>query len=806
MGTAVMALNLLVFAITGMSLYRGMVHQRNEATQVADNLSRVLEENLGRFIEKIDLTLLAVADEVLRQQLAGGIDRPALEAFLARHDGRLPEALGLRVVNAKGVIEYAVSNVVTGGAASVADREHFLRHRDDPQLGLFISPPVVGRLNPQPMIILARRRTGPDGEFAGIVHVAVSVASLQRILSTVDLGEHGSVGLWNRSPILVARTSAIDPAAPPPPSPILRELIAANAPPTAYQTRSGVDGIERMFFYRKIGPWPLFLVVGMADEDYLASWWREVYILGGLSAMFMLASMAAVSVIARALKASEGARAEAEAAQRRSDLILASAGEGICGVDRDGRVTFINAAARSLLGWGEDEGLGWDFHKIAHHTHADGSAYPTCDCPATRLVADGATASPRQIDGEVYWRRDGTSFPVEYTVAPIVENGEVMGVVNLFRDVSERHRIEATLQMSEERAKALLNAPTDVAFLMDRDGIILAGNDAFSLRFGKPVEEMVGKSFYSLLSPVLAAQRRIVVESVLTSGRPVETHDQRDGRELDNRIYPVTDADGVVVQVAVFSRDVTEQRRAAQAVERALADLARSNEELQQFAYVASHDLRQPLRMVSSYLGLIEKRLGSTMEGEVKDFMAFAIAGARRMDRLIIDLLEYSRAGRGTAPFQPFSLGEAVSDALFNLKVAVDESGAEVVVAADLPTVTGDGGELTRLFQNLVGNAIKYRAEGRTPRIEIGWRPEGEGAVVWVQDNGMGIAPDDRERAFRIFQRLVPSGQCEGTGIGLAICRKIVEHHRGRIWIESEPGQGSTFLMSFPSPQDAIAE
>jgi light-regulated signal transduction histidine kinase (bacteriophytochrome) len=203
--------------------------------------------------------------------------------------------------------------------------------------------------------------------------------------------------------------------------------------------------------------------------------------------------------------------------------------------------------------------------------------------------------------------------------------------------------------------------------------------------------------------------------------------------------------------------------------------------------------------MVSSYLKLIEKRLGSTLDGETKEFLGFAVAGARRMDRLIVDLLEYSRAGRGTDPFAPVPLGDAVTAALQNLGPALDEAGAEVTVAADLPVVTGDAGELARLFQNLVGNAVKYRDDARSPRIDIGWRGEEDGmVVVWVRDNGTGIAEEDRDRAFRIFQRLVPSDRCEGSGIGLSICRKIVERHGGRIWIESVVGEGSTFLIRLP--------
>ena len=229
---------------------------------------------------------------------------------------------------------------------------------------------------------------------------------------------------------------------------------------------------------------------------------------------------------------------------------------------------------------------------------------------------------------------------------------------------------------------------------------------------------------------------------------------------------------------------------------RSLAALARANAELEAFSYVASHDLRQPLRTVVSYLGLIERRLDPTLlSDEIKEFIGFAVGGAKRMDGLILGLLEYSRTGR-SGKTAPVALAEAVTDALSNLTVAIRETDAEIVVADGLPVIVCDRTELVRLFQNLIGNAVKYRAPERKPKIEIGWSRKGNMWLLSVKDNGIGIAPKDRERAFGIFQRLVPQDACEGTGIGLAICRKIVEHHGGRIWIESAPGVGTTFFFT----------
>jgi len=214
--------------------------------------------------------------------------------------------------------------------------------------------------------------------------------------------------------------------------------------------------------------------------------------------------------------------------------------------------------------------------------------------------------------------------------------------------------------------------------------------------------------------------------------------------------------------------------------------------------YVASHDLRQPLRMVTSYLGLIEKRLGSLLADDIKTFLDYAVDGAKRMDRLILDLLEYSRTGK-TGQWVMVPLADAVADAQANLTVAILETDAEILVDRTLPTIKGSPTELVRLFQNLIGNALKYREADRRPVVVIGCRRKGGNWLISVKDNGIGIAPEHHERAFGIFQRLVPQDAYEGSGIGLAVCKKIVEHHGGRIWIESDVGRGSSFLMTFPA-------
>jgi len=230
-------------------------------------------------------------------------------------------------------------------------------------------------------------------------------------------------------------------------------------------------------------------------------------------------------------------------------------------------------------------------------------------------------------------------------------------------------------------------------------------------------------------------------------------------------------------------------------------ELRESNAELEQFAYVASHDLRQPLRMINSYLQLLEKRLGKDLDDENRKMMDFAREGASRLDQMLISLLEYSRVGRKGQPKEDFCLVKAVDEALAFLGPQIQETQAKIQLPKknQWPTLKASPDEMTRLFQNLLGNALKYTQPGQVPEIELQLQPRDENWVICVADRGIGIDPEQQDRLFKVFQRLHTRADYEGTGVGLAICRKIVERHGGRIWVQSEGlDQGSCFCFLLP--------
>jgi light-regulated signal transduction histidine kinase (bacteriophytochrome) len=304
---------------------------------------------------------------------------------------------------------------------------------------------------------------------------------------------------------------------------------------------------------------------------------------------------------------------------------------------------------------------------------------------------------------------------------------------------------------------------------------------------------------------VVFALRRTVTRPLRGVGRRVRRTARGD---FDHEIVGEGPRDVVELaeDVDVMRRRIVSELQsitvAQQRLETQTRELQRSNAELEQFAYVASHDLQEPLRKVASFCQLLEKRYKGQLDERGDQYIEFAVDGAKRMQQLINDLLAFSRVGRFNAEQQVVESGEILRHALTSLSAAIEESDAEIVVHEPLPRVRGEASLLAGVFQNLIGNALKFRSEDVRPRIEVGVERDGETWSFSITDNGIGVEPDYAERIFMIFQRLHPKDVYAGTGIGLAMCRKIVEYHGGRIWLDTEPYEGTTFRFTLPALQE----
>lgn len=397
---------------------------------------------------------------------------------------------------------------------------------------------------------------------------------------------------------------------------------------------------------------------------------------------------------------------------------------------------------------------------------------------------------------------DGSVFDVEVflTRMDIREEPLILATV---RDISDRKQLEQRLRESEERYKLLFDRSPLPKWVLELETFrFLEVNNAAVDHYGYTRDEFRQMSVADVRTPEEFGKLREWVRVCCGEGRKFEgevltKHRKKSGEQFDAEVrYTEVRYMGKRAGLGVVI-DVTKKKRAEQERERLIAELKRSNEELQQFAYLASHDLQEPLRTVASFSELLARRYGGKLDAAADRYISFIIEGAGRMSMLINDLLAYSRVGTRGGVFERVSMDAVVDGALADLQSAVRESGA-VVTKERLPEVAGDQMRLRQLMQNLLANAIKFRKRDRRPEIRISAEKKEHQWVFAVRDNGIGIEPRFFERIFTIFQRLHTREEYAGTGVGLAICKRIAERHGGRIWVESTPGEGSTFYFALP--------
>lgn len=359
------------------------------------------------------------------------------------------------------------------------------------------------------------------------------------------------------------------------------------------------------------------------------------------------------------------------------------------------------------------------------------------------------------------------------------------------------------IALSQSAFEGILAIASDAVICVTEDQRIAFFNHGAETIFGYSSEEVLGERLELLIPEPHRASHASQVLAFGQSGVIARRMGERGGitgRRRDGEIFPaeasisqLTLDDGTRVFTAVL-RDVTARRQAEEALAANTRELERSNAELEQFAYVASHDLQEPLRMVTSYTQLLARRYRGKLDDDADEFIGYVVDGVDRMQALISDLLAYSRAGSRGSEMVTVDLQAVFDRVLTDLGPSIEESEA-VITSDPLPEVEGDASQLTQLLQNLIANALKFRGD-KPPRVHVGVRMEDGERVFFVRDEGIGIDPKFRDRIFVIFQRLHTRSEYPGTGIGLSICRKIVERHGGRMWVESEPGEGATFYFT----------
>jgi PAS domain S-box-containing protein len=477
-----------------------------------------------------------------------------------------------------------------------------------------------------------------------------------------------------------------------------------------------------------------------------------------------------------------------------SAVILDTAGALVVVLDKKGRIMRFNRCCEAVTGYSAAEVTGrvlWEFLIQPEELHGVQQAW--------EALHKGHFPN----EHENHWvAKDGSLRLIAWANTVMVDSkGAIEYLIGTGIDITERKRAEEALRESEGRFRTLADNIPQLCWMANSDGWIFWYNQRWYKYTGTTPEQMEGWGWQSVHDPEALPQVLERWKSSIATGKPFDMVFPLRGsdgvfRLFLTRVMPVFDQDGKVVHWFGTNTDITEREKAEEELRKLTEDLKRSNADLQQFAYISSHDLQSPLRNVEGFVKLLSKRYKGKLDEKADEYIHYICQGVKDMQTLILDILEYSKIGNEGRKFTNVDTSLCISKAIFNLRDAITEKNADITYDEPMPTVSGDSVQITSLFQNLIGNAIKFCTE--TPKIYIAVKKEGRGYIFSVRDNGIGLEPKHSDKIFTAFHRLHGKSEFPGTGVGLAICGKIVERHGGKIWVDSEVGKGSTFSFSLP--------
>ncbi len=482
--------------------------------------------------------------------------------------------------------------------------------------------------------------------------------------------------------------------------------------------------------------------------------------------------------------------------------IVESSDDAIISKTFDGIITSWNKGANILYGYSQDEIIGKNISiLIPPHLKDEYKRF-------TNLILRGERVYHYERERI---RKDGKVIDVALTLSPIFDlSGKLVGISTIARDISIRKKAEKKLEYASKYNRSLIEVSVDPLVTIGPKGKITDVNKSTESVTGYSRDYLIGTDFSDYFTEPEKAREgyQQVFKNGTVMDYPLEI------KHKNGHITPVLynasvykDDNDEIIGVFAAARDITELKKAEyklkeyqdkleEKVKKRTEELAKSNKELEQFSYITSHDLREPLRMITNFLQLLERRYTDQLDQDAKEYIGFAVDGAKRLDNMTNDLLSYSRITTKKEEINNVNYEDVLKEALINLKVPIEKNNA-VITHDPLPTIKGNEQFKFQLFQNLIGNAIKYRSQ-ETPKIHISATKENNQYLFSIKDNGIGMSPDHLERIFTIFQRLHTHAEYEGTGIGLAIAQKIVHQQGGQIWVESELGKGSTFYFTIP--------
>lgn len=773
--------------------------QKSETTdkirQGAVFKARLMGDHATRTFENIDLILFSLAGE-----LAGGERMPNRDHAQKKLRERLifqPQATNLALYDARGDLVADVKKLDAN--ENVLGQTFFARHARD-GLSFFLDGPLPRRFDAakRQSLRLSRLVARGDGGLMGVLLAEIDPSFFNGYYREEDLGQEDLVALTGETGRIMASeaTEVLPLGAMLAEVEIFKEAQLAKVPPGGLQI---VETARWLIVFNQLANFPMRVMVAEDMDKALANWRQtaketRLIVLGLI--LSYLCVLAVVGLVLRRRQAAEEALKASEAHLR---AIYENTDVGILRIDNQGNIVAHNPAFGMMMGAKDVALVGRNVMEITHPDDREASL--------ANFNRMRAGAFDRYRFEKRYLRVDNRR-PIWVKVSAVTVNPADPDplIFAMIEDITEGRHAKDTIETLLKRSQLLISAVGEGILGLDSSGRIAFVNPAAESLLGFGAKEMIGQPSHQLLhhhrpDGTEHPESECPIHAVLNDGQPRHVGNDAFWTKKGARLpveyvaTPMISDSGIEGSVIAF-RDISSRLAADE-------EIKRSNAELEQFAYAVSHDLQEPLRMVASYVQLLGRRYQGKLDQDADTFIGFAVDGAKRMQQMITDLLDYSRVQRKGNPMTPQSLDGALQAALQNLALAVGECGAEVEVKGPMPTVNADGAQMTRLFQNLIGNALKYRDKQRKPKISVSASQQGGAHVIAIEDNGIGIDPQYFERIFQIFQRLHARSEYPGTGIGLAICRRIVERHGGKIWVQSKPGEGSTFFFQLPLTQQA---
>ena len=805
---SVALINLFVFSVVTVSLYQSFSEFELRAETTVKNLCQMLVIEIEGDIDKIDVTLLSAADEIERQTASGKVDQKSLNASLLRLQERLPEIFSLRATDANGVVQYGGG--VSGDAhLNNSDREYFFRQRDNPQAGLVVARPVFARIDKKWAIPLSRPIHRPDGSFGGVVYVNVGLDYFTKTFSAIDVGRHGSVSLrdtdlriFARFPLPEQGTNFFGEKLA---VPELAELIQAGHDAGTYVTAHTIDGVQRKFAVRKIPNQPLYVVVGSATEEYMVRWKNQAIKTIALAALFCLTTFISAWLIYRSWRRQLNATMELACEEEKFHTVADYTYDWEYWEGPKQEILFMSPSCERVTGYSPTEFLaapallGEIIHPddrpiMASHRH------------------DIAHKEESSVDFRIV-RRDGEVRWVAHGCRPVFgRDGTFMGRRASNRDITERKQIEHEVRLAYAYNRSLIEASLDPLVTIGPDGKIMDVNAATEAATGYARDMLIGTEFsdyFSNPASASAGYRQVFREGTVHDYELELRH--RDGH-LTPVLYNATiyrDDAGNEIGVFAAARDISARKQAEAAVRQLnmeleqrvaqrTAQLETANKELEEFSYSMSHDMRTPLRAIHGFSKILLEEYAARLDDEGRRLLRAVSDNAQRMGRMIDDILLFLRMGKRKLDHGAVNIALLAQEIFAELQSAAPSRRLRLEVAP-LPPAWGDAEMIRQVLLNLMTNAIKFSPIDAEAVVEVGGVATEEENTYQVKDYGVGFDMQYVEKLFRVFERVHPTGEYEGNGMGLALVKRIIDRHGGRVWAEGKVGEGATFHFSLPN-------